>query len=63
MFEAAGLDVAEKTLRELSEEQMNGRQIRNMVRLAKLYYGKDKQLQMKDMEVLQEHVLRVKENW
>ena len=38
MFEAAGLTLAEGTLEQLAEKTLNGRQIRNLTRLAKILH-------------------------
>lgn len=62
MVEVAKIKLPEPVMKHLSEEKMNGRQIRNLVRLTKMYHG-DKDLTFDDISMLQEHVLKVKETW
>lgn len=62
MADAAKLKIKQETLEDLSEHKFNGRQIRNLVRLAKMYH-RDKDLALEDITMLFAHVLKVDETW
>lgn len=62
MVEAAKIVIPAGELKTLAEKKMNGRQIRNVVRLAKMFY-RDKALTAKDFDDLDEHILKVDETW
>lgn len=62
MIEAAKLNLPKSEIPALAEKKMNGRQIRNVVRLAKMFY-RDKQLSKGEIAALDEHILRVEETW
>lgn len=62
MVEAAKLKISKKSLDSLAEHKFNGRQIRNLVRLTKMYH-RDKELVLQDVTMLFAHVLKVDETW
>jgi len=62
MVEAAKVKIPAGVLMELATHKFNGRQIRNLVRLAKMYH-RDKELQLTDVTMLFDHVLKVDETW
>jgi SpoVK/Ycf46/Vps4 family AAA+-type ATPase len=62
MVDAAKIEIPTEELAKLAEKTMNGRQIRNVVRLAKMFY-RNKPLTAADFNALDKHILKVDETW
>jgi SpoVK/Ycf46/Vps4 family AAA+-type ATPase len=62
MVDAAKIEIPTEELAKLAEKTMNGRQIRNVVRLAKMFY-RNKPLNAADFTALDKHILKVDETW
>lgn len=62
MLASSGIITTEAVLQILSTKTMNGRQIRNMVRLAKMVY-ESSSLDIVHFEQLEKHTLSVEEKW